>query len=39
MQIVEPQLRAHLLMTRDVLNKLRVTIEKVLVESRKKDIK
>ena len=37
MQIVEPQLRAHFLMTRAVLNKLRVTIERVLLESRKKN--
>ena len=35
MQVVEPQLRAHFLLPRNVLNKLRVTIERVLLESRK----
>jgi len=36
MQVVEPQLRAHFLLTRNVLNQLRVTIERVLIEKNKK---
>lgn len=35
MQVVEPQLRAHFLLTREILNKLRVTLERVLLESKK----
>lgn len=37
MQVIEPQLRAHFLLTRELMNKLRVMIEQVLVESRSKD--
>ncbi len=36
LQIVEPQLRAHFLLNRALLNKLRLTLEKVLIESGKK---
>ncbi|MFH1790875.1 MAG: hypothetical protein ABH885_02690 [Candidatus Omnitrophota bacterium] len=37
MQVVDAQLRAHFLLSREVLNKLRLTIEKALVESHKED--
>jgi len=33
LQIIEPQLRAHFLLSRTLLNKLRLTLEKVLIES------
>ena len=36
MQVVEPHLRAHFLLTRELLNKLRGTIERALLESKKK---
>jgi len=36
LQIVEPQLRAHFLLSRNLLNKLRVILEKALIESNKK---
>jgi hypothetical protein len=36
-QVVEPQLRAHFILKRHELNKLRVAIERVLVESSKKE--
>jgi len=36
LQIVEPQLRAHFLLSRTLLNKLRVILEKALIESKKK---
>ncbi|MDD5439891.1 MAG: hypothetical protein PHS37_06875 [Candidatus Omnitrophica bacterium] len=39
MQVIEPQLRAHFLLTRELMNKLRVTIEQVLVESRREEDK
>lgn len=35
-QIIEPRLRSHLLLTRKVLNDLRALIERVLVETAKK---
>ena len=36
MQVVESQLRAHFLLTREVLNQLRGAIERALLESREK---
>jgi len=36
MQVVEPHLRAHFLLTRDHLNKLRGTLERALLESKQK---
>ncbi|MDD4202788.1 MAG: hypothetical protein PHQ52_04920 [Candidatus Omnitrophica bacterium] len=36
LQVVEPQLRAHFILKRNELNKLRVAIERVLVDSTKK---
>jgi len=36
LQIVEPQLRAHFLLTRALLNRLRLLLEKSLIESGKK---
>lgn len=36
LQIVEPQLRAHFLLSRNLLNKLRVILEKALIESKQK---
>jgi len=36
MQVVDTQLRAHFLLRREVLNRLRVMIERVLLESGKK---
>ncbi len=36
LQVIEPQLRSHFLLKRDELNKLRVAIERVLVDSGKK---
>ena len=35
LQLVEPQLRAHFLMSRNLVNKLRLTLEKALIESKK----
>jgi len=35
LQIVEPQLRAHFIVNRTLMNKLRLTLEKALIESRK----
>ena len=36
LQIIEPRLRAHLLLNRKVLNDLRGIIERALLESKKK---
>ena len=36
LQIIEPRLRSHFLLTRKVLNDLRALIERVLVETAKK---
>ena len=35
MQVVDSQLKAHFLLSRDVLNKLRIAIERALIESGK----
>ncbi len=35
LQIVGPQLRAHFILNRGLTNKLRLTLEKALIESRK----
>lgn len=36
LQIIEPQLRAHFLLNRGLLNRLRLLLEKALIDSRKK---
>jgi len=36
LQIIEPQLRAHFLLSRTLLNRLRLLLEKTLIDSRKK---
>ena len=36
MQVIEPHLRAHFLLTRELLNNLRGTLEQALLDSKKK---